>query len=85
MPTEQTYNEKGLATKHIGQDKSDAEIADSLAAASMSTTAGKGLGLKAKPVDASMPKQKPGESPADFGKRMREYREAQNQRKALSK
>lgn len=81
MPRETTrrYNpESGQEeTTHIGAGVDSGSLADRAATAAKGTTAGKGLGAMAK-GGAGMPKQAPGESPAEFSERIRKWREKRN-------
>lgn len=77
--TERTYRSDGsVATSHIGADTSDDDIASAADKARLGTTAGSGLGSKGKALGGDAPKQRDGESAADFGRRLREYREGQS-------
>lgn len=71
---DERYGEHGERLSYTGEDASGVGVRSRLAAASMGTTAGKGLGARGS-ADADMPKQKPGESVSDFGERLRVYRE----------
>jgi hypothetical protein len=83
MPTTNTYRSDGtLATKHISAEKSAEDIASAESKARLSSTAGTGLGEKGKSLQGA-PKMLPGESPAAFGERMRQFREAETQKRAF--
>lgn len=73
-------------TRSVGAKMSDAQAKSAAATFRMGTTAGAGLGKVAK-SSSGMPTQNPGESPNDFGERLRQWREAkpelEGQKKAL--
>lgn len=78
----------GAYTRSLSAKKTAGDVSDAQAAARMGTTAGAGLGAKAKSA-SGMPKQEDGESASDYGARLRTWREsgagaqAQGQKKAL--
>ncbi len=79
-----TYRSDGtLATRFVGPDKDDNEIASAQDKARLSSTAGTGLGSKGKSLTGA-PKQEANESPSAFGERMRKWREGEVQKKAFS-
>ena len=67
------YDSEGRLLSVSGDDRSGSGVRSHLAAASMGTTAGKGLGSMGARGD-DMPKQNPGEDAASYGERLRVYR-----------
>ncbi len=79
-----TYRSDGtLATRFVGPDKDDDQIASAQDKARLSSTAGTGLGSKGKSLTGA-PKQEPGEDAKSYGEKLRRWRESETQKRAFS-
>lgn len=84
MPSDETFWNPNSRKWEKRKITSAGEVESAESKEKYGTTAGKGLGSKGGSSEG-MPKQKEGESPSDYGERLRKWRENQKQKSAFEK